>query len=295
MEKIKRNYRVVNFTLTPETLEDFEIMENRRQIGEGHVKQIHGVLLSKKNPMGVLIVNERRGKWRLIDGNHRIEALKRFYGYKKVYKKISIDCIIKVYKDLTDDEERQVYSNEAKRKNESHEDRLNLYKDTIPFWKLTQDPLKEFPCKVSIYNQKDSLRFRLILDALSTSKQSMKKGYVPLYLNKENLIGFARELLFDDFVSMKKFVEIFQEVFGNVGKTNTFIRRQGFVPLYDIFYRNFRTENKDNVVKRFKLTIGKADILLYLNMQGREAQQTIRKLMVNYLNRGKTYSKNAVV
>jgi len=296
MIKIKDNYTIIpNFTLTPESIEKFDVMENRRQIGEAHVTQIHGTLLEGKNPMGILIVNEINKKWRLIDGNHRLEALKRFYGYKEKNKQVSMDCGIKVYHNLTRDEENEVYSIEAKRKNESHEDRIQLYIDTITFWKLLQDKYKEFPCKVSIYGQVDSIRFRLILDALSTAKNQMQKGYAPKYLGKEDIITFARELRYEDFLLMKRFCNIFQIVFGNVGKDNIFSRRQGFVPLFDIFFRNFRNEKEEVVISRFKNIVGKSDILMYLNMQGREAQQTIRSLMVNYINKGKVYSKNAII
>jgi len=79
MSTIKRGFITKTFTITPETLDKFELMVNRRQIGTSHVRKIHGAILEGKNPMGVLIVNEINNKWRLIDGNHRIEAVKRFY------------------------------------------------------------------------------------------------------------------------------------------------------------------------------------------------------------------------
>ena len=295
MNELKKEFTIENYVITPESINKFEMMENRRQIGEGHIQQIHGTLTKGKNPMGVLIVNERNNSWRLIDGNHRIEAVKRFYGYMEDNKKTKIECVVRVYKNLSDDEEREVYSDEAKRKNEFHEDRLNLYKDTITFWKLTQDQRNEFPCKVSIYPQQHSLRFRTVLDSLCTVKTEMTNGYTPKYLRKQDLIVFARDCNFEDLQVMKKFIRIFQEVFGDVSKENIFTRRQGFLPLFDIFYKNFRTEKEEKVKERMSLILGRSDILMYLNMQGREAQQTIRGLMVNYINRGKAYGKNAVV
>ncbi len=295
MNELKKDFTIENFMITSESISKFEIMENRRQVGESHVGKIHGALMKGKNPMGVLIVNELNNRWRLIDGNHRIDAVKRFYGYKSENKKVKIECVVRVYKDLSHDEERQIYSNEANRKNESHEDRLNMYKDTITFWKLTQDKLNEFPCRVSIYPQQYSLRFRTILDSLCTVKSEMNNGYAPKYLRKEDLIIFARDCNYDDLVTVKKFVRIFQEVFGQISRENIFVRRQGFIPLFDIFYKNFRTEKEQKVKERLSLIVGKSDILMYLNMQGREAQQTIRSLMVNYINKGKSYTKNSVV
>ncbi len=295
MKVLKKQYEVKNFTLNPETLEQFDIMENRRQIGESHVGKIHNILLKGENPIGVLIVNERNKKYRLIDGNHRVEALKRFYGYKKGHLQISVECILKIYKDLSNEEEKEIYSNEAKRKNESHEDRLNMYKDNITFWKLTQDKLKEFPCPVTIYPSKKSLRFRTILDALCTVKSETRKGYVPRYLKKEELVNFAIDLEYKDFLLMKRFIVIFQKVFGEVDRDNILLRRQGFLPLFDIFVKNFQTIKEEEVVKRFTLIMGKSDLMMYLNMQGREAQQKIRSIMVGYMNKGKRYSSNKVI
>ena len=287
MKTIKNEYTTKKFTITPETLERFEIMENRRQIGQSHVSKIHGCMLRGKNPLGVIVVNERNNKWRLIDGNHRIEAVKKFYGYRKQNREVRIECIVRIYKGLSNDEERELYSDEARRRNESHDDRLTLYRDTITFYKLTQEKRYEFPCNVSISNQKNSLRFRIILDALATVKSEMRNGYVPSYPNKEEIIGFARELTYDDFIIVKRFVHLFQKVFGNVGKGNPFTRRQGFVPLFDIFYKNLMNTKDDEVIKRFQLVLGKSDVMMYLNMQGREAQQTIRGLMVRYMNKGR--------
>jgi len=291
---IKNECSMEKFTITPETIRKFEVMENRRQIGESQVGKIHGVILSKKNPLGVLIVNQIGNVWRLIDGNHRIEAVKRFYT-KESNKSINIEAFVKVYKGLTPDQEREVYSNEAKRKNESHEDRLALYKDTIVFWKLTQDSINRFPCPVTIYPSKNGLRFRTILDSLATVKTEQKNGYVPRYLAKDSLVEFAQELKYDDLIIIVKFIKVFERVFGKVGTENIFTRRQSFLPLVDIFYKNFLNTKEDEVVKKFNVLVGKSDILMYLFMQGREAQQKIRELMLGYLNKGIKMDRHRIV
>jgi hypothetical protein len=290
---IKQKYKVLNFLINPETLNRFEIMEDRRIIREGHVGKIHGVLLNNQNPIGVLVVNERNGKWRIIDGNHRIEAIKRFYNLRKENQKKQIECTLRVYCNLTDEEERELYGKEATRINESHEDRLNIYKDTINFWKMTQDPLKEFPVKVSIYNTKRTLRLRTILDALCTVKQDMKNGYYPKYLTKSDLVTFAQELTYVDFLEIKNFLKIFVASLGDIDESNSFSRRIGFLPLFDIYVRNFRDKSDKEVIERFKRIMGKSDVMVYLNMQGREAQQTLRRLMLGYINSG--YSKNLAI
>jgi len=286
MKDLKRNYKIETFTITKENISKFKVMDNRRNVSENHVRKIHGAILSGKNPLGVLIVNNKNKEWRLIDGNHRIEAVRKFYSYKKAYGEVKIDCIVKIYENLTTEEERQIYSDEARRRNESHEDRLTMYKDTITFWKLCQEQRDNFPCKVSIYPQKDSLRFRTILDSLCTIKSDMKNGYCPRYLSKEELILFAQDLGYDDFIDIKNFITLFQEVFGKVSKNNILCRRQGFLPLFDIYMKNIEKIGYDKLKKRMSETLGKSDLLMYLNMQGREAQQKIREIIIGYMNHG---------
>lgn len=290
--ELKNNFRIEEFLINPESIKNFEIMENRRQIGEGQVRKIHGTITSKKNPLGVLIVNEINGKWRLIDGNHRLEAVKRFYT-KESNKNVKIQCVLRIYKNLSKEEERQVYSDEAKRRNESHEDRLNMYKEIISFWKLTQDNLNKFPCLISIYPSTKGLRFRTILDSLATVKTEQRNGYVPRYLGKEDLIEFAKDLNYEDFTKTKDFIILFQEIFGDVGKENIYCRRQGFLPIFDIYIKNIENIDRNKLKKRMEEIVGKSDILMYLNMQGREAQQKIRELMIGYINKG--HSRNLVI
>jgi len=289
----KREYTIENFTIDPVTIDQFEIIPNRRQVSELQVAKIHGVLIAGKNPIGVLIVNKRGGQYRLIDGNHRIEAIKRFYSYREIFKDTKIECILKVYENLTDEEEREVYSDEATRRNESYEDRLNIYKDTIMFWKLLNDPVNTFPCKVSIYQAKDVLRFRAILYALSTIKNSTGSGYHPTYLRKEELIPFAKSLTYDDFVLLKEFVSFFQETFGKIGKENAYTSAQYFIPIFDIYTKNRQHCNDATFKERFQRFIGRADIMNYSNSIGRESQSKIRALMIGYANH--RVSKNLFV
>lgn len=280
----KKNYIVEQFTITSDNIDKFVIVPYRRQISATHVSKIHGSLLAEKNPVGILIVNQINNEMRLIDGNHRIEAIKRFFNYKDSNKKIKIECVLKVYKGLSEDEEKQIYSDEAKRKNESYEDRLNIYKDSITFWKLMNDPLNKFPSQVTIYPAKNSIKFRTIINALNTTKQSGENGYNANYLNKEEIIQFALTLQYEDYKFMHDFVGMFVQIFGKVGTENIFSRPQYFLPLFDIYCKNIKCVKDSNFYERFSKVISRADLMNYMNVPGREAQSKIRDLMIGYMN-----------
>ena len=295
MKLIKKEYVVKDFILNKETINKIEITKNRRQIKERMVRKLHGVLIKGGNPIKTLMVNEKNNMYRLIDGNHRIEALKRFYAYKQENQKKSFECELRIYKNLPIEEENKNYSEEADRVNQTHEDLLCVYKDEITFWKITQDKLNEFPCIVSIYPSVKSLKFRTILDSLATVMSEQNNGYVPRYLGKKELIDFAKNLRYENLLDVAKFIRVFQKTFGEVGKGNSFTRSQGFLPLFDIYFKNFRHEKENIISEKFSRIVGKSDIMMYLNMNGREAQQKIRELMVGYLNKGKKQGKNLII
>lgn len=284
-ETRKKAYEIREYTIDSKNINEFDIMANRRQICGPHVKGMHQAIIDGKNPIGVIIVNIKNGKMRLIDGNHRIESVKRFYNYRESNKDVKIECVLKVYKDLTEEEEREIYSLEAKRRNESYEDRITMYKDTITIWKLLNDQLNVFPCKVTIYQATGTLKFRTVLAAFATMKANQEGGkYNPEYLSKEEIVEFAKSLDYEDFVLFKEFMTFFIEVYGKVGENNVFTRSQFFMPLFDIYSKNHEHVESPTFTERFRRIIGKPDLMNYYNMGGREAQISARRAMIDHMN-----------
>jgi len=283
MTTIQRNYEIVKFVLSTDTIDKFEIIHDRRMVSDTHVGRIHGALMSGKNPVGVLIVNRRNEKLRLIDGNHRFEAVKRYLNRKN---DIKVECVLKVYEKLTDEQEREVYADEARRRNESYEDRLNMYKQVLTFYKLLVDESNHFPCKVSIYSAVDSIRLRTILNAFNTVIRESGSGYYPKYLGKEEIVKFALDLKYDDFILLKEFMTFFIRCYGNVGRSNMFSYTHYFIPLFDIYHKNIMYKDEKNFEERFKAILGRAEMIRFSRTATREAQCRIREMMLERMNHG---------
>jgi len=63
------------------------------------------------------------------------------------------------------------------------------------------------------------------------------------------------------------------------------------IPLYDIFIKNQDIVNDNQMIERFRSTLGKSDLLIYVNMgNNREVVNKIRGILLGYMNVG--YSQN---
>lgn len=282
----KREYKIEKFTITSENINNFVILDDRRMINDGQVRKIHGALIEGKNPIGILIINRKDGKDRLIDGNHRWEAIKRYFEYKKVYSEVKLDCTLKVYENLSPEQEKQLYLDEAKRRNESLDDRLNMFKSSIQIWKSLNDNMSPFPCPISIYPTVSGLKLRAILNALATVRRLPEKEFSPVHLGKDDIIDFAKDVQHDEYILFKEFMKLFIKTYGLVEPTNLFSKSHYLIPLFDIYAMNTKYKDDKTFQERFARIVGRADIMSYINMSNRTASVKIRELMLNYMNKG---------
>ena len=261
---ISMGYKTESMMVDSKNIDNFEIIETRRQISDRHVSNIATAFGRGDNPIGVIIINKIRGKMRLIDGNHRIEALRRFLNRKTEEGK-KVEVTLKVHENLTEEEEREIYTKEAKRRNESYEDRLNMYKETIQFWKSLQDMSNGFPCKVTIYTSRESIRLRMLLNGLYVVKNSSRKGFLPRYPNKENIVEFAQSLMYDEFTFAKEFMVFFQKTFGQVESKNMYLKGHFFMPIMDIYAKNYSRRNDKSFKERFRRIIARTKLFNLVN------------------------------
>lgn len=280
---IDRNFEEIEFYVDKQNVSQFCMLEERRMLRDSHISTIHGSLIEGKNPLGTLIVNKIEDKFYLIDGNHRIEAVKRFLSRESKSSEVKIKCTLRIYHNLNHAEMLEVYDNETMRINQTYEDKLQLHIDEITFYKLLRD---NFPCNVSIYPVKNSLRLRTILNAMFASNNSSVGSYLPFKLNRKNLVDFAKSLLYDDYVFFKDFVNFFIEVYGEISQDNIFSRSQYFMPLYDIYKKNLEiiSSDHDQAIARFQRILGKSDLLIYNKIASRESAIILRKRMLEYMN-----------
>ena len=111
MTKIEPKYVMKTAEIDKVSINRFFIYEEeRRKIRLGKVKSIVAQFSNKDNKKqhfdAPLVVNEINNKQNIIDGNHRIEAIKEQILRDKQFK---IKLWMAIYRDLTREQEREIY------------------------------------------------------------------------------------------------------------------------------------------------------------------------------------------
>lgn len=106
----------------------FETLPYQRKISQQHVNRILNGLIETGCLPAQFIVNERGGKYHLLDGYHKAEACRAFIEKNKR----DLDVKVEVYHNLTEDEERKLYLIYNTNKAHGGDDMLRPFLGSIP-------------------------------------------------------------------------------------------------------------------------------------------------------------------
>ena len=245
-----------------------------------------------------LHINVKKKEFRVIDGNHRIVALRellendRFKGAK---------LTVAFYKNLNDQEERNLYDIIAKQVGQTTNDFLSLHRPEFPIWKLIQK--KSFPVKITIYGSKDSLQFKALLYLIHAMQRKRFEQGV-MYLNRETMLKVGSRTDLDTYKTLSRFSRIFLASYGAPGTANKYSSMQIILPLFHIWYHNQENHSKQLKtgnytldvmwVKRFEQIMSDPEMVLYLHSHlNRELMPKVRSRMIELMQpyRGKKTTK----
>lgn len=282
MTEIKISYVMKKETIDNSNISKFFINErDRRRVREGKVKEIVSSLQDGKHFSAPFVINEINGKWRLIDGNHRLEAIKI---HLKSNKEFSIVIWMAVYRDLSPENEREVYHEWNIGTPQTATDFLKAYFNTIP---LGNEMLKRLPA--SIYGDKDKLPIKLLIGSQINVKRRKKfeGGYSR---GKEETIDDFREVTLEDIDSVFQFCKFMEQCFGKYHKDgNTqFYQSTPLSAFYRIWYDNQHIDN-EKMVKSFIRVFGSSPQIskkweIFTKSGGRSACQSFYRVAIESLN-----------
>lgn len=255
-EIIEYPYKIESIVLSKNNMSLVEL-PNQRHI---RTTQVNSILKRLKqgchfDSMFVVNVNNGKKKIRVIDGGHRTEALKKYFE-KHPDKKIRVSMAI--YKDLSEAEERAVYTKWNLGVKQSVEDFIWSYRDEIPQYDKL---LIELP--VTVYGTSEKLKLRYIIDAYLSSKKYPFTGGCSY--DKLEWLEVFKNLNPDDVESMVDTFKIIMKIF-NPNKRIDFIKTSpfkfsNFKALYRLIHTNRVLLGENYVIKRMKNTLYNKSIL----------------------------------
>ena len=233
-------------------IEKFIESNIQRKIRESQVKYI---LLELVNGVGIknnLIVNKINydGKiyYRVIDGNHRILAIKKFFD---LYPTEIIKVPLTVYQ-VPIDREALIYDTYSKQVSQSSNDYLKNHCFEIP---IANKILTNLCIKVSHYSRENSTLFKWIISLWQNKENS--SHYTG---TREQLLNFAKRLNENDFNEMNTFFKKYKDIFGSPSTNNEWSYSYLYLAM-SIYYRNIEIFEdtklwsiiSENIPKYFKI------------------------------------------
>lgn len=290
MEYIKPRHRKVIYEIDKKTIKNFHLLvEERRQLRIGKVKSILASLEKGIHFESDIVVNKINGDYRVIDGNHRIEAISellkrepetRVKVYLAKYENLSLYQEKKIRIEKIRDEERRIYSVWNKGTPENATDYLQQYFKIIP---CGEEMLRKLPA--TIYSTDKTMSLKLLVGSHVTAKA--QKKFEGGYANGgEKTVEDFKAVESGDITIMKAFCDDMEEIFGKFYKQSPYYRTTVISSFYRIWYDNKKQMPRQKFIDVFKAVfLDKwAEVNELSAHGGRSATQTFYRLSLDRLN-----------
>lgn len=262
---LKLNYEVIKTYLTKQSVENPRIV-NPRKVHISQVDSIYKSLLKGKHFDSVFVVNNIENQNRIIDGNHRMMALKKYF---EKYPHTRIPVYFATYKNLNEEQERAIFTRWNLSITQSTDDFINSYKETIPMYDRF---ISELPCNV--YGSYNKMRLRDLINAYSASFEKPYHGGESK--TKMALIRYIQRFKNSDMDVLVKNFNIVREIFDAGNKKDW--RKQAafkniiFRALYCLVANNIEPLGEAYLKRRMRTALADRTILDdYRRYSGRRA------------------------
>lgn len=214
-ENMHRPYVQKNIVICKENIDTFKRPEWHREYRESHVNHIMVSIKRGNHPSENLTINEISEKnRRTINGNHRLEAVRRII---KESPDFNIEMSMSIYTNLSKAEEIEIYSVVNNTKRETHMDRIKAHCIDAPVMKLIA---QRFPFRV-VYRSPQPKEVNVI------SVGTLFAGYAAknlhgVTLSGTHLIDAIKAMDENDYDRLAKFASVFKSIFGEPHTNNVY-------------------------------------------------------------------------
>lgn len=266
-------YTFQKYRLTKETIDYFNFMENRRQLSREHVKNLRALLNAGGHFETPIVVSEKEEKYKVIDGNHRLEAFRLILQKKP---NAGIDVLLVKYENLTEDEEIDIFRKWNIGRPQGINDFIMNMRRKIPILGM----LDELPIPVTIYQSK-GVTFRRLCNGYFSAKAEDKNGSS---LKKDKFLVKIKSMGNEDIRELKSFLTIFKNAVGPPEEhgNGTYYRTVFFEGSMYLFF----AEGVDKE-KTFRRLAEEKEIRDLFPFRGRAANQKMIETMLELIQKWK--------
>jgi|GEM_PF-5803994 len=282
-------FKTKRISINSQTIKDLVRMENPRPFTESQVAVLVRVLRQGKTFAGSFAVNDigggGRDRYRLIDGNHRLEALKRVLQDDPTFR---MEAEFHIYDHLNETQELDAFDDLNNVVNQTLLHRVLIRRKHFPIIDMME---ADFPCLVAF------------------KPGAIKEGFhglalIQSYLGRHSLWGTlggkgpdGRQKFYAaiaalgkaDHEQMQKWARAFIEGLGVPGSQNVFSTHTGIMALGKIYFMNVDSGHlsHDEVVDRWKnRLVGDEKVRMSLNNRSIHALAFACDYAVNKMNEG---------
>lgn len=290
------SYKQVNFKIDKNTIVDFEMMAQARRLRRAQVHAIKTRLLNAEHFDSPIIISQYNGKKRIIDGQHRITAIREIIQECPEFR---VSVLLIMYEDLTLEQEKEIFTRWNSGSRQTAEDIITMYADDMPVFK----PLIESG-KVSVYGEEGKIKYKQAVTPYILSR--VKRSENLDIMGIADFITYAKKLESEDADSISGFIDNFEENTGKIGPHNRWMRACSFLVVAYLYYNreesieefweNWEKTKKDREIEKLARTGGIAAQRMILErakflMYGIEP---IKKEEVEKKFRAKAWDKKAI-
>jgi len=230
MNLINRPYTSKNILVDRKNVSQFVRPAWHRDMRQSHIDRIRNSLLDNNHFSENVTVNEKDGRMYVINGNHRMQALKEAI---KVNSDLRIEITATIYKNLSREEELELYTLINNTKKETGLDRLKSHLHGSYIYNAIE---KDFPIKLTYSNinkaQKNIMTAGNFFNAY-INRESTKPS-----MSNVNLIKHVKELGEKDYEKMKRFARFIQMTLGEPSIRNVLCRYNIVSAVAKIYFLN---------------------------------------------------------
>ncbi len=271
--------KIMEFEITKDNIDDFVSPEWQRFTRVMRIKDFEGAI-KKGNFFGTLFtVNRLDNKFRIINGNHRIKAI------RSKLKDKPIKVILEIFEGLSEEEEKEIFNKISIEIPQTLDDYLYIYRNEIPFWKMVKE---KFPISISSYPFENSIRLKTIIDIYASSINDTVTFDIKA-IAREKALNLSKKIDYRFYNLIYGFFELYKETIG-IPKRNPFFKPVILIPILNIYIKHesnallrsserYTKENWKNLFK--KIIIDPVLIQYSLLNTSREVMKDVRERILH--------------